>query len=322
MTLPRIAILDDDQSAALASADWDRLRPRADITVLQGPIPPADLAATLAPYAILVLMRERTAFPRALIEALPNLRMIALTGGRSPSLDLDACADRGIVVSNTGGAAVTASTAECAWMLLLACARHLPRATRSMDSGAWQHGVPLGATLEGKRLGIVGLGRLGRRVAGYGRAFGMDVVAWSQNLTAEAAAAAGATRVDKAELFATADAVSLHLVLSDRTRNIVAAPELAAMRPGTILVNTARGPLVDEPALLDALRSGRIAAGLDVFHTEPLPAGHPLRALPNVVLTPHLGYSVTPAFAQFYAESLDNIAAYLDGAPIRLITPT
>lgn len=319
---PQIAIIDDSQSVALAAADWDSLRPQASITVFRQAFASEDAAAdVLAPFQIIVPMRERTPFTASLIGRLPNLKMIALTGARAVTLDTAACTAAGILICTTAGDRVTAATAELAFGLMLACARAVPLADASMRSGGWHEGVPLGTVLSGGRLGIVGLGRLGARVATYGAAFGMEVVAWSQNLTDEAAVAGGARRVGKAELFATSDVVSLHLVLSERTRHVVGAAEIDAMKPGAILVNTSRGPLVDLPPLLAALREGRIRAGLDVFDAEPLAADHPLRKLPNVVLTPHLGYSTKPVFAQFYGDCVANIAAFLDGAPIRMMNP-
>jgi phosphoglycerate dehydrogenase-like enzyme len=246
--------------------------------------------------------------------------MIAMTGTRAPTFDIAACTKRGILVCNTGINS-TAATAELAFALVMAAMRAIPRADAAMRGGGWHAGVPIGGVLDGKRLGILGLGKLGARVGAYGKAFGMEVVAWSQNLTDEAAAAHGARRVDKAELFAGSDVVSIHLVLSERSRGIVGAAELATMKPGALLVNTSRGPLVDEAALLAVLRAGSIDAALDVYHHEPLPADHPLRTLPNVVLTPHLGYCAAPVFAQMYRESIENIAAFLDGTPIRMVNP-
>ncbi len=318
-----IAILDDSQHVALQAADWDRLRQRGvTIDVLSEPMTPDGAAARLAGYDVLVPTRERTPFPAALIDRLPRLKLIALTGARAPTLDVAACTARGILVCNTGGGVeTTASTSELAWALLLAAKRHLAKADANMRAGRWHEDLPIGPSLEGQRLGIIGLGKLGRRVAHYGRAFGMEIVAWSQNLTEEAAAEAGARRVTKEELFATADAVSLHLVLSDRTRGIVGASELAAMKPGAVLVNTSRGPLVDQAALLEILESGRIIAALDVYAQEPLPADHPLRTVPNTVLTPHLGYSAWPTLRRFYGDSVENILAWLDGAPIRVMNP-
>ena len=319
--LPRVAVIDDTQRVAVSSADWDVLDDRAQVVFFRAPFADeADAAAQLQSFQVVVPMRERTAFSASLLARLPNLRLIALTGARAPTLDITACTERGILICNTG-INTTAATAELAFGLVLACARAIPRADASMRAGGWHTGLPVGFALEGRRLGIVGLGKLGSRVAAYGKAFGMEVVAWSQNLTDDAAAAQGVRRVDKAELFAGSDVVSIHLVLSERTRGVVGAVELGAMKDGAVLVNTSRGALVDEPALLDALRSGRISAGLDVFDREPLPVDHPLRALGNVVLTPHLGYSTQAVFEQFYRESVVNIQAFLNGAPIRMVNP-
>jgi phosphoglycerate dehydrogenase-like enzyme len=281
MSRVRIAVLDDTQDVALRSADWSPLEGRAEIVIFREPFADEDAAAqALAGFDVVVPMRERTPFPASLVGRLPGLRLVALTGVRAPSLDVAACTARGVLVCNTGMDSA-AATAELAFALILACARAVPRADAVMRGGGWHAGLPLGTVLAGKRLGIVGLGKLGSRVAGYGRAFGMEVVAWSQNLTEAAALAAGARLVPKEELFASSDVVSLHLVLLERTRGLVGAPELAAMRDGAILVNTARGPIVDEAALLAELARGRLTAGLDVFDREPLPADHPLRALPN-----------------------------------------
>ena len=319
--LPRVAVLDDTQDVARASADWDALAGRAEVAFFGEPFADEDdAAARLRPFQILVPMRERTPLPASLLRRLPGLRMIALTGTRAPTLDLTACTERGIVVCNTGIDSA-AATAELAFGLILSCARAIPRADAAMRAGGWHAGVPLGFALAGKRLGILGLGRLGSRVASYGRAFGMEVVAWSQNLTAEAAEAQGARRVGKAELFAASDVVSIHLVLSERTRGIVGPAELASMKAGAVLVNTSRGPLVDEAALVEALRPGRIRAGLDVYDREPLPADHPLRGQAAAVLTPHLGYSTRAVFAQLYGESVENILAHLAGSPIRVVNP-
>lgn len=321
VTPAKVAILDDSQGVALASADWSRLAARAETQVFEGPLGTEDEAAcALEPFDIILPMRERTSFPASLIARLPRLKLIAMTGARAPSLDMAACTRAGVLVCSTG-IDTKAATAELAFALILATSRALPEAFAAMRAGGWHSGVPLGEQLSGKRLGIVGLGQLGSRVAGFARAFGMEVVAWSQNLTAEAAEAQGVRRVEKAELFETSDVVSVHLVLSDRTRGVVGRGEIAAMRPRAILVNTSRGPLVDEAALIEAVRAGRIRAGLDVFDREPLPADHPLRTLPGIVLTPHLGYSTAAVYAQFYGESAENIAAFLDGAPIRMLNP-
>lgn len=319
--LPRVAVIDDTQDLALASADWSPLRGRAEVEILRRSFADEDDAArTLAPFDVVVPMRERTAFPASLVARLPKLKLFAMTGLRAGTFDIPAFTRAGVVICNTG-INTSAATAELAFALIMACARTVPLADRTLRAGGWHEGVPVGTVLDGKRLGIVGLGKLGGRVAGYARAFGMEVVAWSQNLTDEAAAAAGATRVGKDELLASSDVVSLHLVLSERTRGIIGAAELAALKDGAILVNTARGPLVDEAALVAALATGRIRAGLDVFDREPLPADHPLRSLPNAVLTPHLGYGARHVFEQFYRESVENIVAWLDGAPMRVVNP-
>jgi phosphoglycerate dehydrogenase-like enzyme len=314
-----VAVLDDSQEVAQGAADWSVLEPRAEVTFLRAPMLDEDEAArVLAPFHVIIPMRERTPLPGSLIRRLPNLRMVALTGARSPSLDIAACTTQGVLVCNTG-INTGAATAELAFTLLLNCARSIPLADATVRRGGWHEGIPIGDALSGKRLGILGLGKLGSRVAGFGKAFGMEVVAWSQNLTVEAAAGQGVTRVGKDELFATSDAVSIHLVLSDRSRGLVGEREIGAMKKGAILVNTSRGPIVDEVALVDALREGQITAGLDVFDQEPLPEDHPLRTFPNAVLTPHLGYSTLPVFRQFYGESIENILAFLDGKPIRVM---
>jgi phosphoglycerate dehydrogenase-like enzyme len=252
-----------------------------------------------------------------LLERLPNLRLLVTTGGRNAAIDLEACRARGITVSGTGN--VGAPTAELAWGLILALVKRIPAEERALRAGAWQTGLTEG--LAGKRLGVVGLGKLGTQVARVGQAFGMEVVAWSQNLTAERAAEGGVRRVEKQELFATSDVVSLHLVLGERTRGVVGAAELNAMKPTAWFVNTSRAGLVDEPALLAVLREQRIAgAGLDVFPIEPLPAHHPLLTLPNVVLTPHLGYVTRENYAVFYRDALEDILAWKAGAPVRVLT--
>ena len=318
---PRVAVLDDTQSVARLSADWGALAGRAEVAFFHEPFADeADAAARLQPFQILVPMRERTPFPASLLDRLPRLRLIAMTGARAPTLDLAACTRRGVLVCNTGLDSA-AATAELAFGLILSCARAIPRADATLRAGGWHADLPPGFALADKRLGILGLGKLGSRVASYGAAFGMRVVAWSQNLTAEAAEARGVRRVEKAELFEGSDVVSIHLVLSERTRGIVGPAELASMKEGAVLVNTSRGPLVDEVALVAALRSGRIRAGLDVYDREPLPADHPLRGEAAAVLTPHLGYSTRAVFAQLYGESVENILAYLDGSPIRVVNP-
>lgn len=317
----KIAILDDYLRLATEVADWGALADRADITVIDRPFASVDDAArTLAGHQILCTLRERTPFPRALVEALPDLRHLCVTGKRYDTVDVAACAERGIVVSNTpvsgaGSGAVT----ELTWGLILALVRHIAAEDRMMREGGWQHFA--GTTLRGKTLGVVGLGGLGRDVARIGLAFGMNVQAWSPNLTPERAAEAGVTLADKHALFATSDIVSLHLALADSTRGIVGASEIGAMKPTASLVNTARAGLLDEEALISALSGGRIAgAALDVYSVEPLPRDHVLRGLPNVVLSPHLGYFTREMLTAYYTYAIENIDAFLDGAPIRVVS--
>ncbi|HLS85805.1 MAG TPA: D-2-hydroxyacid dehydrogenase family protein [Burkholderiales bacterium] len=320
--MKKLAILDDYQRVALRSADWGRLERRGvAITVFHEPFASVeDAAAKLAPFEILCLMRERTAFPRALVERLPALRFVSLTGLRAGTLDARALGERGIPVSNTRAGSSSGLTAELAWGLIVMAARGLARAERNMREGRWHEDLPLGIALEGKRLGLMGLGKIGARMAAIGRAFGMQVQAWSQNLTPERAAEAGAELVSKEALVATSDVLSLHLVLSERTRGIVGRKELERLKPGCILVNVSRGPLVDEAALLEGLRKGRPAhAALDVYDREPLPADHPLRAMDNVTLSPHLGYVNDENLRVFHEDSVENVEAWLSGMPIRVM---
>lgn len=320
--MTRIAVLDDWQAIARASADWSRLQQRAEVVFFERPLGGLDATArALAEFDILLAMRERTAFPALLVQRLTRLRMLNVTGSRTRTLDLDACTARGILVCGTGGERSGAATAELALGLLLAAIRCVPKADASMRAGGFQTGVPVGSVLEGRTLGVVGLGRIGTRMARYGQALGMQLLAWSQNLTEEKARAAGARLVDKAELLAESDAVSLHLVLSERTHGILGAADLARMKPGAILVNTSRAPLVDEQALLERLHAGKLIAALDVYVDEPLPIDHPLRSLPNVVLTPHLGYCTHEVYTQFYRESIENALAFLDRKPTRVLNP-
>lgn len=318
----RVAVLDDWQGVAKQSADWTKLQQRADVAFFEEPFAgPDKLASALGEFDIIIAMRERTKFSKELLDRLPKLRMIALTGGRTWTMDFDTLNARGIPVCHTGGEKSGAATAEIALGLLLSAARFINRGDASIRKGGFQGGVPAGDVLDGKTLGIVGLGKIGSRMARYGDALGMQVVAWSANLTAEKAKAAGARLVDKATLLTQSDAISLHLVLSDRTRGLLGAQDLASMKPGAILINTSRGPLVDEAALVERLKSGKLIAGLDVFAQEPLPADHPLRSLPNTVLTPHLGYCAREVYAQFYRESIENVLAFLDGTPTRVLNP-
>ena len=320
----KLALLDDYQKVAMRMADWDRLKKRGvEITVFHEPFASVeDAAKKLAPFDMLGLLRERTAFPRALIDKLPNLKFMVLTGARASSLDDKAATERGIPISNTPGGGSNASTAELCWALLMSCARDLAKGERLMRTGGWHDGIQQMQVLEGKRLGVIGLGRLGSRVAGYAKAFGMDVVAWSQNLTQEKAAQGGAKLLSKDDLLKTSDFVTIHLVLSDRTRGLLGAADFAKMKKTAILVNTSRGPIVDEAALTAALKAGTIAhAGLDVYDKEPLPKGHSLTKLDNVTLVPHLGYVVEESYRHFYAGTIEDIEAWLDGKPINVINP-
>ena len=306
----KVAVLDDYQSVALQMADWSPVAQRAEITVFTDHVADQDeLVARLAPFDIVFVMRERTPLPRAVLARLPQLKMIASTGPFNASIDMAAAEEFGIHVSTTGGS--VAATIELTWALILAGARSLVAESRSVHDGGWQTSV--GQELSGKTLGVLGLGRIGAKVARIGAAFGMDVVAWSQNLTPEAADGAGARYVSRETLFATSDVLTIHLKLSDRSRGVIGAAELAAMKPTALLVNTSRGPIVEEGALIDALRGHRIAgAALDVFDTEPLPAGHPLRTLDNVLATPHIGYVADRPYRIFFGDAVAAISDWLD----------
>lgn len=315
----RIAVLDDYQHVALQMANWSAIQACCDVEVFDRPLHDLDEAAQLlAEFDVLCHLRERMAMPRELIERLPKLKLITITGLVHRTLDLQAAASRGITVVH--GAERPGSgrgTAELAWGLILALARHIPEEAERMRNGGWQSTI--GEQLYGKTLGLIGLGKLGARMAVIGTAFGMDVIAWSQNLTAERATQFGARWAIKEELFAAADFVSVHVVLSERTRGLIGAAELSLMKPTAYIVNTARGPVVDETALISALREKRIAgAGLDVYDREPLPADHPLRALPNALLMPHLGYCTAESYRVFYGDTVENIEAYLADRTIRI----
>jgi len=315
----RIAVLDDYQSVAARFADWSRLPEPVDVVEFSDHLDDEDaLAERLRPFDVVVAMRERTPFPRSLLARLPRLRLLVTTGARNAAIDVAAAAERGVTVCGTG--AHPTGTAELTWALVLAVARHIPEEDAGMRAGGWQRTV--GTDLAGARLGVVGLGRLGTRVARIGQAFGMDVVAWSQNLTDERAAEVGVRRVDKDELLATSDVVTVHLVLSERTRGLVGRDELARMKRSAILVNTSRGPVVDEAALLEALSEGHLAGvGLDVYDREPLPADAALRTAPRTVLTPHLGYVTRDTYRVFYGDAVEDVAAFLRGTPIRALAP-
>jgi phosphoglycerate dehydrogenase-like enzyme len=319
-----VAVLDDYQRRAAGLADWSALGPGVTVEFFHETIGPDALARTLASFDVLVLMRERTALRRPVLEALPRLRLLVTTGMRNASVDVEYLAQRGVVVCGTGGSGGPAApgipgTAEVAWALVLAVCKRVTVEDRAIRAGGWQLDLP--RNLGGATLGLAGLGNLGAAMVGPARAFGMDVMAWSQNLTAERAAAVGVRRVSKDELLAGADVLSIHLVLSDRTRGLFGVGELARMKPTAVLINTSRGPIVDEPALIGALRARTIAAaGLDVYDREPLPAGHELTTLENVVLLPHFGYVSEPGLRQMYGQAVEDIVAFLAGTPIRTIS--
>ena len=320
--MTRIAVLDDWQNIAKSSADWSPLEARADVRFFHKPFASEDDAArALVDFDIVLVTRERTPFPRSLVERLPKLRMFGLTGARAGLIDIAALQARGVTVCYTGGGPSGHSTAEIALGLLLAAARHIPQSDAAVRAGRFQLDTPAGFVLAGKTIGLIGLGRIGTLMAKYCNALGMRVLAWSPNLTDERANAANATRTEKDALLAASDVVSLHLVLSDRTRDTLGAADLARIRRGAILVNTARAALVHEKALVDAVTSGRIFAALDVFHREPLPPDDPLVRCPNTVLTPHLGYSALDVYAEYYAHLVENALAFLDSKPIRVLGP-
>jgi len=316
----RVAVLDDYQRRAHSYARWESLGNDVRVEFFSESIAPGELSQRLAPFEVLVLMRERTRFGRDVLSHLPNLKLVITTGMRNASLDVEYLAERGITVSGTqfagGERPGVPSTVEVAWALILAVAKRVTQEDRALRSGRWQLDLP--TNLAGATLGLAGLGNLGAAMVGPAVAFGMEVIAWSQNLTDERAAEVGVRRVSKDELLSRADFLSIHLVLSDRSRGLVGGPELLAMKPTAALINTSRGPIVDEAALVAALRVGIIAAaGLDVYDREPLPPGHPLTMLPNVVLLPHLGYVSEAGLRQMYEQVVEDIAAFQDGAPIR-----
>jgi phosphoglycerate dehydrogenase-like enzyme len=304
-----VAVLDDYQGLAMALADWSRVSGRANITVFQDHLADEDaVAERLAPFDVVCIMRERTPMSGSLLRRLPKLKLIASTAPRNAAIDLATAADRGIAVAHTGY--FSEPTIELTWALILASARHISSEAASVSAGGWQR--TLGDDLAGKTLGLLGLGRVGSGVAKVGIAFGMNVIAWSQNLTSEAAATVGARLVSKEELLRTADVISIHLVLSARTVGLIGAREFALMKPSARLINTSRGPLVVEAALLDALANRRIAgAAIDVFDVEPLPADHPYRRAENLLATPHIGYVTRGLYERFYQDTVDNIAAWL-----------
>jgi phosphoglycerate dehydrogenase-like enzyme len=317
--MARVALLDDYQGVALRLADWKSLPPGTEVVAFPDHLADESaVAARLADFEIVMAMRERTPFTRTLLEQLPRLRLLVTAGMRNASIDMKAAADRGVLVCGTAG--LPYPTAELAWGLILGLMRRLPAEDRATREGRWQTSLGLG--LNGKTLGVLGLGTLGSRVARVGRAFEMEVLAWSANLTAARAAEVGATLVSKEELLGRSDIVSIHLVLGERTRGLIGARELAMMKRTAYLVNTSRGPIVEEAALIRALREGTIAgAGLDVYDTEPLPAGHPFLSLPNTVLAPHLGYVTEETYRVFFGQALEDVQAFLRGAPVRVLRP-
>ncbi|NML47567.1 D-2-hydroxyacid dehydrogenase family protein [Ramlibacter sp. G-1-2-2] len=318
----RIAVLDDYLQLSQRLADWSRVQQQAEVTVFDRHLGEEEAVRELADFDAVCHLRERMAMPASLIDRLPRLKLIVVTGFEHRTLDLAAAAQRGILVTRAPnkGEGLHA-TPELAWGLILSLARKIPQSAAGMKQGAWQ--LHAGSVLRGKTLGLLGLGRIGRCMVPIARAFGMEVLAWSSRLTPEEAAAAGATWAAKDELLARSDYVSLHLVLGERSRHTIAARELALMKPGACLVNTARAGLVDEAALLHALQNRLIAgAGLDVFEHEPLPADHPFRRLDNAILTPHLGYTVEESLRAFYAATVECLEAWLCGTPIRVVEPT
>jgi phosphoglycerate dehydrogenase-like enzyme len=305
-----IAVLDDYQNAALASADWSVLHDRAEIAVFRDHLADPDaVIERLLPFDVVCVMRERTPLPRNVIERLPNLKLIASTGSVNASIDVAAASDQGIAVAYTGYR--SDPTIEFTWALILASARHIVTESSSVRSGGWQQTV--GTDLRGKTLGVLGLGNVGSQVARIGSAFGMNLIAWSQNMTPETAKAAGATLVSKEQLFERADILTIHLVLSSRTRSVVGAAELERMKPTAWLINASRGPIVEEQALVSALKNKQIAgAAIDVFDVEPLPPNHPFRTLDNVLATPHIGYVSHGHYKTFYEDTVSNIRKWLD----------
>lgn len=315
----RVAILDDYQNVALKLADWASLKDKVEITVFDKPFAsPDEVIAALKDFEIICAMRERTPFRSDVLGALPNLKLLITSGMRNASFDLEAAKERGITVCGTGTSGN--ATAGLAIGLMLELTRRIGFENARMKAGElWQ--TTLGEDVEGRTLGIVGLGKLGAKVATIAKALGMNVIAWSQNLTPEACAAVGVTYATKDELFAKADIVTVHVILSKRTRGLIGRDDLARMKPTSYIINTARGPIIDEDALLDALQRRAIAgAGLDTFSQEPLPVDHPLRKLDNVVLTPHLGYVTEENYRAYYGDMVEDIRAWLTGAPVRVMT--
>jgi phosphoglycerate dehydrogenase-like enzyme len=317
----RCAIIDDYQNVALKLADWSKVTKDVEIKVFTEAVrrSDADTINDLKDFDIVVMMRERTRFPRAVIDGMPKLKLLITTGAYNASIDMKACQERGIVVSGTGG--FGNPTTGITFGLILELTRRIGWEHARMKSGVlWQN--TLGMDIEGKTLGVLGLGKLGARAAGVGKAFGMKVIAWSQNLTPERCKEVGVEYSTKDDLFRNADVVTIHLVLGDRTRGLVGASQLSSMKKTAYIVNTSRGPIIDEKALLDALNKKQIAgAGLDVFDVEPLPLDHPYRKMDNVVVTPHLGYVSQQNYEKYYPDIVDDIRGFLDGKPTRVVAP-
>jgi phosphoglycerate dehydrogenase-like enzyme len=321
----KIAILDDYANVALKLADWSPLDGKATITVFDRHLTEDEAEVALKPFDVLCTVRERMSLPRTLFARLPNLKLVTIIGMSLPNLDMAAATDHGVLVAHSNFANplfanMTAATPELTWGLMIATVRHISLESRRMREGAWQGTV--GINLAGRTLGLLGLGRIGSKMAEYARAFGMPVIAWSQNLTNDTARSFGATRVSKDDLFRLSDIVSIHVRLSDRTRGLVTARELALMKPDSYLINTSRGPIVVEDALIAALRENRIAgAGLDVFDDEPPRPDHPFRTMDNVTVLPHLGYVTREALTAFYADTVDAVLAFANATPIRITNP-
>jgi phosphoglycerate dehydrogenase-like enzyme len=313
----KVAVLDDYQGVALSMADWSPVHERAEVEVFGDHVAdPARLVERLEPFDAVVLMRERTPLPAEVIAGLPRLRLIVTTGARNASIDVAAARERGVVVSGTGS--LGSAPAELTWALILGLCRHLVEEAGNVRAGGWQ--TTVGRDLAGRTLGVVGLGRIGAQVAGVGQAFGMEVLAWSANLTSERAAEVGVEAVAYDDLLARSDVVTIHQVLSERSRGLVGERELALMKPDALLVNTSRAPIVDTGALVRALEAGALGgAGLDVFDEEPLPADDRLRSTPRLLLTPHIGYVTEGVYRRFFGEVVEDIVAFLEGTPVRTL---
>ena len=318
--MARIGVLDDYQEVALEMADWSAISQDNEVQVFKDHLSdPSALVNRLSEFDIVVAMRERTPFTRAVLAQLPNLKLLVTTGMRNRSIDMDAAAELGITVCGTSGQSY--ATAELTWGLILSLARRIPAEDTATRQGKWQ--VTVGEGLKFKTLGVLGLGNLGSQVATVGKAFEMNVVAWSQNLTQERAAQFGATLVSKEELLSTSDIVTIHLILSQRTRGLLGAKELALLKPTAYLVNTSRGPIVDESALIDVLERRAISgAAMDVFDEEPLPVDHPLRRMENTVITPHLGYVTRETYLNYFGQAVEDIQAFMAGEPVRVLEAT